>query len=79
MHDCCSGVASLQIEAISQANAIQRAGRAGRTQSGHCYRLFPESEFRKLEKVPTPEILRVPLPSICLSLKALGIGTTKYA
>lgn len=43
---------------ITQAQAIQRSGRVGRTHPGKCYRLYTEAEFRKMPKYPTPEILR---------------------
>lgn len=40
------GMDALQITPISQANANQRAGRAGRTGPGHCYRLYSAHIFR---------------------------------
>lgn len=40
------GMDALQITPISQANANQRAGRAGRTGPGHCYRLYSANIFR---------------------------------
>jgi pre-mRNA-splicing factor ATP-dependent RNA helicase DHX38/PRP16 len=41
------GMDALQITPISQANANQRAGRAGRTGPGHCYRLYSAHIFRE--------------------------------
>jgi len=59
---------------ISQASATQRAGRAGRIQSGKCYRLYKESYFVSEMKPQTPpEILRTNLTSFILTLKALGV------
>jgi hypothetical protein len=58
----------------SQASAHQRAGRAGRTQPGKCFRLYTESSFKKdLQEQTYPEILRSNLGSVVLQLKKLGI------
>ncbi|KAJ3332894.1 ATPdependent RNA helicase [Blyttiomyces sp. JEL0837] len=59
----------------SRASCKQRQGRAGRVRPGTCFKLFS----RKLEKNhmlahPVPEILRVPLEQLCLSLKAMGVN-----
>ncbi|CAK9144132.1 unnamed protein product [Ilex paraguariensis] len=69
------GLDSLIITPISQASAKQRAGRAGRTGPGKCYRLYTESAFHN-EMSPTsiPEIQRINLGMITLSLKAMGIN-----
>ncbi|KAB1203687.1 putative pre-mRNA-splicing factor ATP-dependent RNA helicase [Morella rubra] len=69
------GLDSLIITPISQASAKQRAGRAGRTGPGKCYRLYTESAYRN-EMSPTsiPEIQRVNLGLITLSMKAMGIN-----
>lgn len=67
-------VESLLVTPISQASANQRAGRAGRTKPGKCYRLYTETAFQKeLEKQTYPEILRSNLASVVLNLKKLGI------
>lgn len=68
-----TGFNSLEIEEISQASADQRAGRAGRTGPGVCYRLWTESS--QLNRLPqtTPEIQRTELSEIVLQLHALGI------
>ncbi|TDH65933.1 hypothetical protein CCR75_008433 [Bremia lactucae] len=60
---------------VARANAKQRAGRAGRTSGGSCFRLFPESIFRcvMLEQ-PVPEIQRAPLTSLCLQIKNFGVS-----
>ena len=48
---------SLLKSRITQAQAIQRSGRVGRTHPGKCYRLYTEKEFRAMPKYPVPEIL----------------------
>merc|ERR1711971_719492 len=69
------GMDSLVVTPISQASARQRAGRAGRTGPGKCYRLYTEHAF-KTEMLPTniPEIQRTNLGNIVLQLKAMGIN-----
>ncbi|KAF9789233.1 P-loop containing nucleoside triphosphate hydrolase protein [Thelephora terrestris] len=67
-------VESLIVTPISQASARQRAGRAGRTRPGKCFRLYPEQVFTKeLESQTPPEILRSNLGSTVLELAKLGI------
>ena len=59
---------------ISKASAQQRAGRAGRTRPGKCFRLYTEEAFKKeLIEQSYPEILRSNLSSTVLELKKLGI------
>lgn len=67
-------VESLLVSPISRASAQQRAGRAGRTRPGKCFRLYPENVFhRELIEQTHPEILRCNLGSVVLELKKLGI------
>ncbi|CAF1367050.1 unnamed protein product, partial [Rotaria sordida] len=68
------GMDALQIYPISQANANQRMGRAGRTRPGQCFRLYTEQNFREemLER-NVPEIQRTNLVNVVLLLKSLGI------
>eukprot|EP00931_Biecheleriopsis_adriatica_P088262 TRINITY_DN62628_c0_g1_i1.p1 TRINITY_DN62628_c0_g1~~TRINITY_DN62628_c0_g1_i1.p1 ORF type:complete len:795 (-),score=180.18 TRINITY_DN62628_c0_g1_i1:59-2443(-) len=69
-----TGMESLQVTEVSQVQAKQRAGRAGRTQNGKCFRLYSEETFlRSLPKVTVPEILRSNLASVTLQMKAMGI------
>ena len=57
-----------------QASAHQRAGRAGRTRPGKCFRLYTEKSFKEhLQEQTYPEILRSNLGSVVLQLKKLGI------
>lgn len=65
---------ALQITPISQANANQRAGRAGRTGPGHCYRLYSAHIFREdFFENNIPEIQRTNLSNVVLLLKSLNI------
>ena len=67
-------VESLLVSAISKASAQQRAGRAGRTRPGKCFRLYTEAAFKKeLIETTYPEVLRSNLSSTVLDLKKLGI------
>ncbi|KAI8342400.1 P-loop containing nucleoside triphosphate hydrolase protein [Chlamydoabsidia padenii] len=59
---------------ISKASAKQRAGRAGRTGPGECYRLYSENEYLHLNDYSVPEIQRGALESILLNIKALQLG-----
>jgi len=67
-------VESLLVTAISKASAQQRAGRAGRTQPGKCFRLYTEKAYKQeMQEQTYPEILRSNLGSVVLQLKKLGI------
>ncbi|KAF4635844.1 hypothetical protein G7Y89_g2245 [Cudoniella acicularis] len=67
-------VESLLVSPISKASAQQRAGRAGRTRPGKCFRLYTEAAFKKeLIEQTHPEILRSNLANTVLELKKLGI------
>ncbi|MDQ0728883.1 ATP-dependent RNA helicase HrpA [Microbacterium sp. W4I20] len=69
-----SKVQQLPIEAISQASANQRAGRAGRTSDGIAIRLYSEEDFDKRPEFTEPEILRTSLASVILQMLSLGFG-----
>ncbi len=67
-------VESLLVSPISKASAQQRAGRAGRTRPGKCFRLYTEGAFKKeLIEQTYPEILRSNLANTVLELKKLGV------
>lgn len=53
-----SGLEVLAVQRVSKAQAWQRAGRAGREDSGCCYRLYTEEEFDGLVPMTVPEIQR---------------------
>ena len=67
-------VESLLVTPIAKSSAQQRAGRAGRTRPGKCFRLFTEKDFMKeLEEQTYPEILRCNLASTVLELVKAGV------
>ncbi|KAL9308060.1 putative RNA helicase [Arabidopsis thaliana] len=69
-----TGMESLLITPISKASATQRAGRAGRTSPGKCYRLYTAFNYNNdLEENTVPEVQRTNLASVVLALKSLGI------
>ncbi|RYP20393.1 hypothetical protein DL767_009466 [Monosporascus sp. MG133] len=72
-YDPRTGIESLTATTISKAAAAQRAGRAGRTKPGKCFRLYTEDAFQKLPDANVPEIQRSNLAPFILQLKALGI------
>lgn len=68
-----TGIDSLTVTSISKAAATQRAGRAGRTKPGKCFRLYTEQNFEAMDATTIPEIQRANLAPLILQLKALGI------
>jgi len=67
------GINTLLVEKISAASAEQRAGRAGRTAPGICVRLWTEREHGHRPAHETPEVKRLELSEVVLTLKAAGI------
>ncbi|KAI9470820.1 MAG: P-loop containing nucleoside triphosphate hydrolase protein [Benjaminiella poitrasii] len=72
-YDPNTGMDALLVTEISQAAAIQRAGRAGRTAPGKAFRLYSEESFEGMLPNTIPEIQRSSLMSTVLSLKTLEI------
>lgn len=68
------GLDILCVQPISKAQAVQRAGRAGREMSGECYRLYTEQSYSSLEENTVPEIKRCNLSSVMLYMLALNIN-----
>ncbi|TFK72582.1 P-loop containing nucleoside triphosphate hydrolase protein [Pluteus cervinus] len=66
-------LSSLATVPTSIASSTQRAGRAGRTSSGVCYRLYTMSAFESLPPATPPEITRVDMTTPILQLKSLGV------
>ncbi len=66
------GLNSLELEPIAKASATQRAGRAGRTAPGVCYRMWDEATNRSRPEHLEPEILRVDLAGAVLQLLCWG-------
>ncbi|MFB8191102.1 ATP-dependent RNA helicase HrpA [Microbacterium sp. NPDC055988] len=69
-----SKVQRLPIEAVSQASANQRSGRAGRTSDGIAIRLYSEEDYDRRPEYTEPEILRTSLASVILQMLSLGFG-----
>ncbi|KKK21668.1 hypothetical protein P175DRAFT_0452838 [Aspergillus ochraceoroseus IBT 24754] len=68
-----TGIETLTAVPISKAAAVQRAGRAGRTKPGKCYRLYTQQAYEQLPEMTIPEIQRSNLAPVIMQLKALGI------
>jgi len=73
-----SGRQSLRICPHSQSGCDQRAGRAGRTQDGICYRLYTEQEYNILPLYTKPELCRQSLASVVLTMRYIGIEDIKH-
>ncbi|KAL7458181.1 hypothetical protein ACHAWC_009726 [Mediolabrus comicus] len=70
-----TGIASYDVMWISKAAADQRAGRAGRTGPGHCYRLYSSSVYsRVFDQFAMPEVLTRPLEDIVLAMKTMNVS-----
>lgn len=72
-----TGVPALKTKPISKASAIQRAGRAGRTQAGRCIRLYSQGDFESRPPFETPEIKRADLSQSLLEILAMNPGGTQ--
>ncbi len=58
---------------VTKSSAVQRAGRAGRTGPGTCYRLFSEFDFNERNSFTVPEIDKADLTDICLLIKGMEL------
>ncbi|MFM2082445.1 MAG: hypothetical protein RL380_1136, partial [Verrucomicrobiota bacterium] len=72
-YDANRGINTLLVEKISQASSDQRAGRAGRTAPGVCMRLWSQAEHDERAPQELPEIKRLDLAEVVLTLKAAGV------
>lgn len=68
-----TGMDVLQTAPISQAQARQRSGRAGREAPGWCYRVYTEADYCDLAPTTTPEIIRADLATVMLQLLSMGV------
>jgi ATP-dependent RNA helicase DHX8/PRP22 len=69
-----TGLEALMVVPISKQQAKQRAGRAGRTTAGKCFRLYSEAFYmEQMAESQQAEILRSSLASVVLTLKTLGV------
>ena len=72
------GISVLDVFPISQAQSNQRAGRAGRTSEGTCYRLYTRDQFEdEMLEATVPEIQRTSLSRVVLQIKSLGISDVR--
>lgn len=71
-HSPWSGLPVLELQKVSKASAIQRAGRAGRTRAGRCLRLYTQHDYEGRPQQDAPEIQRLDLTETVLSLRAAG-------
>ena len=69
-----TGIEMLRVVPVSQSQANQRAGRAGRECPGKCFRLYRQEEFKKLNVCTTPEIQRIGISQVLLQLMSMGIS-----
>jgi len=70
-----TGMDSMVVTPITQASARQRAGRAGRTRAGVCFRLYTEhAHNHEMLPQPVPEIQRSNLAAVVLQMKAMGVN-----
>jgi ATP-dependent helicase HrpB len=76
-YDPYRGINTLLIEKISRASADQRAGRAGRTAPGVCLRLWSPEEHAHRPPQELPEVKRLDLAEVVLTLKAAGVGNLR--
>ncbi|GAM27633.1 hypothetical protein SAMD00019534_108090 [Acytostelium subglobosum LB1] len=69
-----NGISSFDVNWTSKASADQRAGRAGRTGPGHCYRIYSSAVYNDhFEQFSKPEIMMIPIEGMILQMKSMGI------
>jgi ATP-dependent helicase HrpB len=69
-----NGLKFVQDTAVTQSSAIQRAGRAGRTGPGICYRLYSQHDFNERQEHTIPEIDRADLTNVCLLVAGTNLA-----
>jgi ATP-dependent RNA helicase DHX37/DHR1 len=74
VYDDVTGISTFRVMWTSKASANQRAGRAGRTDAGHCYRLYSSAVFQHhFPEFSPPEICGRPVDDLVLQMKSMGI------
>ena len=73
-----TGIPSLHVQRVSQASAIQRAGRAGRTAPGRVIRLYTAEDFHRRPRADAPELQRRELSQLVLQLRAMKVETLEW-
>ena len=76
--DAAVGLTRLETGPISQASAVQRAGRAGRTAAGLCLRLYSEARFRQWPAQTLPEVRRADLANVVLDVRSWGADPDSF-
>lgn len=71
--DSQTGLEQFRVQTVSQSQAWQRAGRAGREASGVCLRLYTDQDYQQMPLHPQPEMLRAPLNGVLLNLCSMHI------
>ncbi|XP_055855505.1 probable ATP-dependent RNA helicase kurz [Episyrphus balteatus] len=74
LYDKITGVSAFVVTFTSKASADQRAGRAGRTSAGHCYRLYSSAVYNdEFESFSTPDIQKKPVDDLMMQMRCMGI------
>ena len=73
VYDKTKKITKTEIRQITQSQSIQRKGRAGRTTSGYCFRIYSEEDYEKMQKFKESEILNINSDLVVLKLKQLGV------
>ncbi|XP_028412748.1 ATP-dependent RNA helicase DEAH12, chloroplastic-like [Dendronephthya gigantea] len=71
--DPARNMTTLEVKLVSQSSAVQRSGRAGRTEPGKCYCLYTYEDYENMAKNTKPEILKMHLGMAVLQLLSLGV------
>ncbi|TMW58426.1 hypothetical protein Poli38472_009985 [Pythium oligandrum] len=78
VYDPIRSISSLKVHTVCRSSAIQRAGRAGRTQPGKCFRLYAAQDFEEMDVGDAAEVFRRPLCLALLTLYDLGLDSREF-